>query len=81
MFNCSKGLPFTVDTLELYKTANTSRNKKLYNKKDYNFLKKIVDDNRDDIIRYWNADPNTREGLRTIESIENGFEMKYIRKK
>ena len=47
------------------------------NKNDLKYLKKIVNDNFDDIILYWNANPYTKEGMNLINSIRNRIAEKY----
>lgn len=47
------------------------------NKNDLKYLKKIVNDNFDDIKLYWNADPYTKNGMILINSIRNKIAEKY----
>ena len=74
------GLPFEIDPeIKLYKDANNIANKKLLqqNKNDIRYLKKIVNDNFDEIKLYWSADPNTKDGMVLINSIRNKIAQKY----
>lgn len=75
-----KGLPFEIDPeIKLYKEVNNNANKKLLqqNKNDLKYLKKIVNDNFDDIKLYWNANPYTKDGMILINSIRNKIAEKY----
>lgn len=77
--NGKKGLPVTVEAIELYKKADNNYNRTLLkkNKDDVKYLKKIIKDNKEEILMYWNADPYTEEGQEIINDIRNKISKKY----
>ncbi len=78
----NKGLPFSIEPkLKLYEKVDNDKNRKLIknNKNDYKFLEKVVNDNKEDILAYWEADPDTIEGRNTIKIIEDKIYNKYKR--
>ena len=72
-----KGIPFQIEPeFKIYKDADTERNRKLV-KNDLPFLKEVVKEHRQEILRYWYADPNTVEGRRQMRKIANSMKRKY----
>ena len=73
-----KGLPFTInDPVKLYKDADTNRNRKAVSKKDFDFLKEVIENHYLEIERYWKADPNTIKGQQTLKKVEREMTKKY----
>lgn len=72
-----KGIPFQLEPeLKIYKNADTERNRKLV-KTDLPFLKAVVKEHRQEILRYWKANPKTVEGRRQMRKIANSMKRKY----
>lgn len=76
----SKGIPFTIDPIKLHKHADNNNNRKAIKNRDLKFLKEVIADNKDDILNYWNTDPNTEEGKKTLDDIEKRIKNKYMKK-
>lgn len=82
MYEGMKGLPFTInDPVELYKNANNDRNRKAVSKKDFEFLKEVIDNHYLEIKRYWEADPDTIKGQQTLKKVEREMIKKYNKDK
>ena len=45
------------------------------------FLKAVIKDQYDNIVKYWEADPDTPEGMQTIINIENEIRNEYANNK
>ena len=76
-----KGIPFTIDPIDFHKKANNPLNKKAVSKSDMRFLKAVIKDQYDNIVKYWEADPDTPEGMQTIINIENEIRNEYTNNK
>ena len=72
------GLPFTIYPDKPYaKISDKIKNPPTVSNNEIKFIKEIVKDNYNDIVTYWNCDPNIPEQKQQMKLIEDKIKNKY----
>ena len=74
------GLPFDIKKGEepkISKKANTKANTSKLSKADLKFIKTFVKDNEDDILKYWNLNPDIPSEKKQMEAIQDKISDNY----